>query len=147
MSRLILEGEAYWAFVTEPSVMFTPCYSINLVMDTNSLKLFEEKGHRIRCLKGVQSNTVKEHKRKTKNGTYITIKEHERRTAKKSLVIKRKVRQEEGMIINPPILLCSDINKVPLKNGTKVKVACREWQTTNKFGTFTGLDLEAVQVV
>ena len=65
----------------------------------------------------------------------------------KSLVIKRKVRQEEGMIINPPILLCSDINKVPLKNGTKVKVACREWQTTNNFGTFTGLDLEAVQVV
>jgi hypothetical protein len=147
MDRLILEGEAYWAFITEPSVRFEPCYSINLVMDTNSLKLFEEKGHNIRCLKGVQSNTVKEHKRKTKNGTYITIKEHERRTDKKSLVIKRRVRQEKGMIINPPIFLCSDINKAPLKNGTKVKVACKEWQHTGNYGTFTGLDLEAVQVV
>ena len=148
MSRLILEGEAYWAFISYPSLMFEPCYSINLVMNTNNLKLFKEKGHRIRHLKGVQSNIVKEHKRKTKNGTYITIKEHERKTSKKSLLIKRKVHNKKGIPNPPPILLASDINQVPLKNGTKVKVACREWQVTNNlFGTLTGLDLEAVQII
>ena len=147
MSRLILEGEAYWASIPHPNLMFHPRYSINLVVDTNKLKLFKEKGHRISHLKGVQSTIVKEHKRKTKNGTYITIKEHERKTSKKSLLIKRSIRQQEGIITNPPILLASDINQVPIKNGTKVKVACREWKATNNFGTFTGLDLEAVQII
>ena len=69
MSRLILEGEAYWASIPHPNLMFHPRYSINLVVDTNKLKLFKEKGHRISHLKGVQSTIVKEHKRKTKNGT------------------------------------------------------------------------------
>ena len=43
-----------------------------------------------------------------------------------------------------------DSNKEPLDvavgNGSKVRVQYREWETSNQFGDFKGLDLQAVQV-
>ena len=43
------------------------------------------------------------------------------------------------------------INKVPLDelvgNGSRVKVQYNEWETTNKYGTFKGLDFQAMQVL
>ena len=147
MDRLILEGEAYWSCVTEPNRVFKPYYSIHLAVDPKTLKGFKERGHKIKSLKGVNFTTVKQHKRKAKNGKFITIKQHERDKPTKALQIKRIVNLPNGRTNSAPILFCSDINKVPLKNGMKVNVKCREWSASNRYGDFTGLDLEAVQVV
>ena len=32
-------------------------------------------------------------------------------------------------------------------NGSEVKVQYKEWETTNKYGTFKGLDFQALQVL
>ena len=44
-----------------------------------------------------------------------------------------------------------DINQQPLDvlvgNGSDVKVQYREWETTNNFGNFKGLDFQAMQVI
>ena len=53
----------------------------------------------------------------------------------------------DGRTNSAPILLCSDINKVPLKNGMEVNVKCREWENSNRYGDFIGLELEAVQII
>ena len=29
----VIEGKAYWSFVTTPNTKFTPAYSVNLVVD------------------------------------------------------------------------------------------------------------------
>ena len=48
---MILKGYGYWAFVTEPNLMFIPRYSIDLVVDSKTLKYFKERGHKIKSLK------------------------------------------------------------------------------------------------
>ena len=44
-----------------------------------------------------------------------------------------------------------DKDKVPMDevvgNGSEVKVQYAEWETTNKYGDFKGLDLQAMQVI
>ena len=144
---MILNGYGYWAFITEPNLMFEPHYSIHLAVDSKTLKDFKERGHKIKSLKGVNFTTVKQHKRKAKNGKFITVKQYERNKPTKALQIKRIVNLSNGRTNSAPILLCSDINKVPLKNGMKVNVKCREWKSSNRYGDFIGLDLEAVQII
>ena len=67
----------------------------------------------------------------------------------KELIIKRKVERKDGTPNQAPKLL--DANKEPLDvavgNGSKVNVQYREWETSNNYGDFKGLDLQAVQVV
>jgi hypothetical protein len=66
-----------------------------------------------------------------------------------SLVIKRKVKRADGGINSTPRLL--DKNKNPVDttvgNGSEVKVQYKEWETTNSYGTFKGLDLQAMQII
>ena len=44
-----------------------------------------------------------------------------------------------------------DKDKIPLDelvgNGSKVKVQYNEWETSNKYGDFKGLDFQAMQVI
>ena len=66
-----------------------------------------------------------------------------------SIVIKRKVNGPNGMVRTAPRLLDADKNEVnySVGNGSKVRVQFNEYQGENKYGPYTGLDLQAVQVI
>ena len=66
-----------------------------------------------------------------------------------SIVIKRKARDKSGKERPAPKLV--DSNKQPMTelvgNGSRVKVQYHEWETSNQFGDFKGLDFQAMQVL
>jgi len=116
----ILEGTAYWASVTTPNTTFEPTYSVNLVVDEATAADFKARG--------------------------FSIKEMDEGP---SIVIKRKVDGKDGTVRSAPRLV--DQYKKPLDakvgNGSVVKVQYNEWETTNKYGSFKGLDFQAMQVL
>lgn len=116
----VIEGYAYWSFVTTPNTRFTPCYSVNLVVNADLAEDFKSRG--------------------------FPVKEMDEGTA---LVIKRKVNKSNGDINAAPELV--DRYKKPMNvevgNGSRVKVLCKEWETTWKGQTFKGLDFQAMQVL
>ena len=116
----VQEGTAYWASIKTPNTKFDPVYTINLVVDDDTANDFASRGH--------------------------TIKEVE---GQPSVVIKRKVDGPNGMVRPAPRLL--DANKQEVNysvgNGSKVKVQFSEYSGENQYGPYTGLDLQAVQVL
>lgn len=116
----VVEGKAYWASVTTPNTKFEPVYSVNLVVDEDVAKEFSTKGF---AVKQMQEGP--------------------------SIVIKRKVTDKKGSKNPLPKLL--DLNGQPLDilvgNGSDVKVQYREWEVTNSYGNFKGLDLQGVKVM
>ena len=116
----LVEGLAYWASVTTPNTKFEPVYSVNLLVDDKTAKEFASKGHK--------------------------IKEMDEGS---SIVIKRKAKDKNGKDRPAPKLV--DANKQPITdlvgNGSKVKVQYHEWETSNQFGDFKGLDFQAMQVI
>jgi hypothetical protein len=116
----ILEGTAYWASVTTPNTTFEPTYSVNLVVDEATAADFKARG--------------------------FSIKEMDEGP---SIVIKRKVDGKDGTVRSAPRLV--DQYKKPLDakvgSGSVVKVQYNEWETTNKYGSFKGLDFQAMQVL
>lgn len=116
----VIEGTAYWASVTSPNTKFEPVYTINLVVDDDVAKQFAGKGHKVKQLE-----------------------------AGPSIVIKRKAQDKNGKKKAVPKLV--DDKKEPIDtlvgNGSRVRVQYHEWETTNNYGTFKGLDLQAVQVL
>lgn len=116
----VIEGKAYWASVTTPNTKFEPVYTVSLLVDEDIAKSFASKGYAIKQLQ---------------EGPAI--------------VIKRKVATKAGKKNAPPKLI--DANKQPLDilvgNGSDVKVQYREWETTNSYGNFKGLDFQAMQVI
>lgn len=121
----IQEGIAYWASVTTPNTKFEPVYTVDLVVSDDVANDFEAKGYKVKEIS--QGDEV--------IGRAVTF--------------KRKVNGPNGMVRQAPKLL--DANKNPIDelvgNGSKVKVQYSEWVTTNKYGTFTGLDFQAMQVI
>ena len=116
----ILEGSAYWAAVTTPNTKFEPAYSVNLVVDEATAEDFRARG--------------------------FTIKQMEEGP---SILIKRKVEGKGGMVRQAPKLVDKHKNTLDAKvgNGSLVKVQYNEWEVTNKYGTFQGLDFQAMQVL
>ncbi len=116
----VVQGKAYWASVTTPNTKFEPVYSVNLLVDEDVAKQFSLKGYPI---KQMQEGPA--------------------------LVIKRKVTTKDGKKNKTPKLI--DANSQPMDvlvgNGSDVKVQYREWETTNHYGTFKGLDFQAMQVL
>lgn len=116
----IVEGSAYWAAVTTPNTKYEPAYTVNLVVDEATAADFEARGYNIKQMEEGPS-----------------------------ILIKRKVEGKGGMIRQAPKLV--DKHKNPLDaqvgNGSLVKVQYNEWEATNKFGTFKGLDFQAMQVL
>ena len=116
----ILEGMCEWAAVKVPNTTFTPEYQITLVLDDKTADDFITRGFRVKDVEGV-----------------------------KKIMFKRKVERKDGTPNAVPKLL--NASKEPLDisvgNGSKVRVQYREWETTNQFGDFKGLDLQAVQVL
>jgi hypothetical protein len=116
----ILEGTAYWASVTTPNTTFEPTYSVNLVVDEATAADFKARG--------------------------FSIKEMDEGP---SIVIKRKVDGKDGTVRSAPRLVDQYKNPLDAKvgNGSVVKVQYNEWETTNKYGNFKGLDFQAMQVL
>tara|TARA_R110002111_G_scaffold172062_1_gene237583 strand:+ start:103 stop:531 length:429 start_codon:yes stop_codon:yes gene_type:complete len=116
----ILEGTAYWASVTTPNTTFEPTYSVNLVVDEATAADFKARG--------------------------FSIKEMDEGP---SIVIKRKVDGKDGAVRSAPRLVDQYKNPLDAKvgNGSVVKVQYNEWETTNKYGNFKGLDFQAMQVI
>jgi|TARA_R100001086_G_C11772069_1_gene241126 hypothetical protein len=116
----VVNGTAYWASIKTPNTKFEPVYTINLVVDEDTANDFASRGHKIKQM-----------------------------DEGPSIVIKRKVNGPNGMVRTAPRLLDADKNEVnySVGNGSKVRVQFNEYQGENKYGPYTGLDLQAVQVI
>ena len=121
----IQEGIAYWASVTTPNTKFEPVYTVDLVVSDEVANDFESRGYKVKEI--------------TMNDEVVG----------KALTFKRKVNGPNGIVRQPPKLL--DGNKNPIDelvgNGSKVRVQYNEWETSNKYGDFKGLDFQAMQVI
>jgi len=121
----VVSGKAYWASITQPNTTFEPVYTVDLVVADEVADDFQARGFKIKEL---------------------TINEE---PVGRAITIKRKVNGAEGRTRPAPKLF--DKDKVPMDevvgNGSEVKIQYSEWETSNKFGDFKGLDLQAVQVL
>ena len=121
----VVSGKAYWASITSPNTTFEPVYTVDLVVDDKIADDFQARGFKVEEL---------------------TVNEE---VVGRAITIKRKVNGAEGRTRPAPKLF--DKDKVPMDevvgNGSDVKVQYAEWETTNKYGDFKGLDLQAVQVI
>ena len=116
----VVEGTAYWASIKTPNTKFEPVYTVNLVVDEDTANDFASRGHKIKQMD---------------EGS--------------SIIIKRKVNGPNGMVRVAPRLLDVDKNEVnyAVGNGSKIRVQYNEYEGTNKFGDYKGLDLQAIQVL
>ena len=116
----ILEGTAYWASITTPNTTFEPVYTVNLVVDDETANEFASRGHKVKQM-----------------------------DEGPSIIIKRKVNGPNGMVRVAPRLLDVDKQEVnyAVGNGSKIRVQYNEYEGTNKFGDYKGLDLQAIQVL
>ena len=116
----ILEGSVKWASITTPNTKFEPVYTIDLIVDEETANDFASRGHK--------------------------VKQHDEGPA---LVIKRKVNGPNGMTRPAPRLLNTSKQEIntAVGNGSKVRVQYNEYSGEGKYGPYTGLDLQAVQVI
>jgi hypothetical protein len=116
----VVEGTAYWASIKTPNTRFEPVYTVNLVVDEDTANDFASRGHKIKQM-----------------------------DEGPSIIIKRKVNGPNGMVRVAPRLLDVDKNEVnyAVGNGSKIRVQYNEYEGTNKFGDYKGLDLQAIQVL
>ncbi len=116
----VIEGKAYWSFVTTPNTKFTPAYSVNLVVDESTADSFRDRG--------------------------FTVKDMEEGPA---LIIKRKVDGKDGMVRQAPRLYDKSKREIDVNvgNGSHVKVQYKEWDTKWNGQVFKGLDFQAMQVL
>mgnify|MGYP000027558686 CR=1 FL=1 len=116
----VLEGTAYWAFVTNPNTTYEPCYTVNLVVDNATAQAFEDRG--------------------------FTVKQMNEGPA---IIIKRKVNGPNGMIRKAPILMDRRKQEIDVNvgNGSHVKVQYKEWESQWNGKTFKGLDFMKMQVL
>jgi hypothetical protein len=116
----VIEGKAYWSFVTTPNTKFTPAYSVNLVVDDSTADSFRDRG--------------------------FTVKDMEEGPA---LIIKRKVDGKDGMVRQAPRLYDKSKREIDVNvgNGSHVKVQYKEWDTKWNGQVFKGLDFQAMQVL
>ena len=116
----VVQGTAYWASIKTPNTKFEPVYTVNLVVDEDTANDFASRGHKIKQM-----------------------------DEGPSIIIKRKVNGPNGMVRVAPRLLDVDKNEVnyAVGNGSKIRVQYNEYEGTNKFGDYKGLDLQAIQVL
>jgi len=126
----VVQGKAYWASVTTPNTTYEPVYTVDLVVDDSVADTFEARGFKVKTLSIKDESGVP-----TPVGRAITI--------------KRKVNGPDGMVRKAPKLFNKDKEQIDeiIGNGSTVKVQYNEWETSNKFGTFKGLDFQAMQVL
>ena len=120
INMAVLEGTAYWAFVTTPNTKYDPVYSVNLVVDNETASDFEDRG--------------------------FTIKQMEEGPA---IIIKIKVNGPKGMVRDAPKLIGRNLEPLTVNvgNGSRVKVKYKEWESTWNGRNFKGLDFIKMQVI
>ena len=118
---MVYEGTAYWASITTPNTRFEPKYSIDLVVDNDTAQTLKKEGFNVKFDK--------------EEGPTITI--------------KRNVNGPNGMVRKAPKLLDRNKNEMDclVGNGSKVKGQARPWEMPRTGQDFTGLELQAVQVI
>lgn len=120
----VVSGKAYWASVTSPNTTYDPVYTVDLVIDDKTADDFQARGFKVKEL-SINDEQVG-----------------------KAITIKRKVEGADGRTRQAPKLF--DKDKVPMDevvgNGSEVKVQYAEWETTNKYGDFKGLDLSLIHI-
>ena len=118
-------GLAYWASVLNPNTKYEPVYTVDLVVDDEVAAKYENNGFRVKTL--VVNDEV----------------------VGKALRIKRKVKGPDDMVRKPPKLVDEQKNPIDVLvgNGSKVRVQFNEWEVTNKYGDFKGLDFQGMQVI
>jgi hypothetical protein len=116
----ILKGKAKWAFITIPNTTYAPVYTINLVVDDQTAKIFKEKGY--------------------------FIKQEPEGPA---IVIQRKVDGPHGRVRPAPKLYDKDNKEIKdlIGNGSYVAVQYNEYSGQSEHGPYQGLDLQAVKVL
>ena len=116
----VVNATAYWASIKTPNTKFEPVYTVNLVVDDDTANDFASRGHKIKQM-----------------------------DEGPSIVIKRKVNGPNGMVRTAPRLLDAEKNEVnySVGNGSKVRVQYNEYEGENKYGPYSGLDLQAIQVL
>lgn len=116
----VIQGHAYWSFVTTPNTKYTPSYSVNLVVDEKTASDFKARG--------------------------FTVKDMNEGPA---LIIKRKVNGPNGMVRSAPRLLDANKREIDVAvgNGSLVNVQYKEWETKWNGTTYKGLDFQAMQVI
>ncbi len=116
----IIQGEAYWASVTQPNTTYDPVYTVNLVVDDNTAEDFKSRGYSVKQMEEGQA-----------------------------LVIKRKVNGPNGMVRPAPRLVDKFKNPLDCRvgNGSNVRVQYKEWESEWKGKVFKGLDFQAMQVI
>tara|TARA_R100001143_G_C3264990_1_gene89512 strand:+ start:90 stop:524 length:435 start_codon:yes stop_codon:yes gene_type:complete len=121
----IESGLAYWASVLNPNLKYEPVYTVDLVVDEEIATKYENKGFKVKTL--VINDEV----------------------VGKSLNIKRKVNGPNNMVRRPPKLVDEQKNPIDVLvgNGSKVRVQFNEWEVSNKYGDFKGLDFQGMQVL
>jgi hypothetical protein len=97
---------------------------VDLVVDEKAATDFEKRGFKVKTLK-VNDEEVG-----------------------KAVTIKRKVNGKKGPR-NAPKLYNKNKEQIDvlIGNGSKVKVQYDEWEVSNSFGNFKGLDFQAMQVL
>ena len=116
----IIQGEAYWASVTQPNTTYDPVYTVNLVVDDETAEDFKSRGYSVQQMEEGQA-----------------------------LVIKRKVNGPNGMVRPAPRLVDKFKNPLDCRvgNGSNVRVQYKEWESEWKGKVFKGLDFQAMQVI
>ena len=116
----VLKGKAKWASITSPNTRYDPVYTINLIVDDQTVKKFEEQG-------------------------YLVKQEPEG----PAVVMQRKVDGPNGMIRPAPKLYDKDNNEIkdPITNGSYVAVQYNAYSGQSQHGPYQGLDLQAVKVL
>ncbi len=115
----IIQGLCRWTSVSTPNTRFTPTYYIEVEVPEDTYNDYLEQGFPV----------------KDEDGFYM--------------VIKRKVERRDGsMNIRPKLFnYKKEPTDVTIGNGSLVRVLYQEFVVENKFGTFKGFDLRAVQIL
>ena len=116
----VLQGRAFWSFVTTPNTRYEPAYGINLVVDDETAAQFKADGFSVKYM-----------------------------DEGKAIIFKRKVNGPKGMIRQAPKLYDKSKNEIDVAvgNGSLVKVQYKPWEVSRSGMTYKGLDLQAVQVL
>lgn len=116
----VIQGKAFWSFVTTPNTRYEPTYSVNLLVDEETAKQFKAEGYSVKDLEEGPT-----------------------------LVFKRKVHGPNGMIRQAPKLFDKTKREVDVAigNGSTVKVQYKTWESKRQGVVYKGLDLQAVQIL
>jgi len=116
----VIQGRAFWSFVTTPNTRYEPAYCVNLLVDEETASKFRAEGFSVKDLD--EGPTI---------------------------IFKRKVNGPNGMIRQAPKLFDKSKREVDVTigNGSVVKVQYKPWESKRNGVVYKGLDFQAMQIL